>query len=164
MWEARRIWGGIVNNSRTWGANVITLVNNQFTEKEYTEGDLKKIHQKLIYRHIAWLYTLRNQLLIPTEWEHVSQGFNVGKYNRRRMKTFGVGLFEDETTINQLSDCLPAEEKERMINYQNTATQIIFKQSQELTELRKVDLIEDFRQKKNKNANKIKTYVTILSW
>ena len=64
------------------------------------------------------------------------------------MKTFGVGLFEDETTMHQLSDCLPEDEKERLINYQNTATQIIFEQSQALTDLRKVDLIEDFRQTK----------------
>lgn len=64
------------------------------------------------------------------------------------MKTFGVGLFEDDTTIDQLSECLADDERETMINYQNTATQIIFKQSQELTELRKVDLIEDFRQTK----------------
>lgn len=148
MWEARKIWGGIVNNSRTWGSNVIALVNNQFTEKQYTKDELHKIHKKLIYRHIAWLYTLRNQLLIPTEWEHVSQGFNVGKFNKRRMKNYGVGLFEDETTMLQLSDCLPVSEKERLINYQNTATQIINQQSQDLTELRKLDLIEDFRQTK----------------
>jgi len=148
MWEARKIWGGIVNNSRTWGANVLALVNNQFTEKQYTKEELKKIHHRLIYRHIAWLYTLRKQLLIPTEWEHVSQGFNVGKYNRRRMKKYGIGLFEDETTMHQLAECLPESEKEKLINYQNTATQIINKQSQDLTELRKLELIEDFRQTK----------------
>jgi len=43
---------------------------------------------------------------------------------------------------------LPESEKKRLINYQNTATQIIKEQSQDLTELRKLDLIEDFRQTK----------------
>ena len=42
MWEARKIWGAIVNNSRTWGANVIALVNNQFTSEEYREDELSR--------------------------------------------------------------------------------------------------------------------------
>ena len=63
LWEARKIWGGIVNYSRTWGMNVKGFIH---------EGDgLHKIHQRMIYRHIAWLYALRGQLLIPTEWEHI---------------------------------------------------------------------------------------------
>ena len=148
MWEARKIWGGIVNNSRIWGSNVLALVNNQFTDRKYSAEELKGIHKRLFYRHIAWLYTLRSQLLIPTEWEHVRQGFYIGKFNERRMKRFGIGLFEDETTINQLSGCLPKEEIDRLVNYQNTATQIINEQSQDLTELRKQNLIEDFRQTK----------------
>jgi putative membrane protein len=40
---------------------------------------------------------------------------------------------------------LPANEYERLINAKNTATQIIDQQSQELKELRKADLIDDFR-------------------
>ena len=35
------------------------------------------IHRRLLYRHIAWLYTLRSQLLIPTAWEHISQNKHV---------------------------------------------------------------------------------------
>jgi putative membrane protein len=151
MWEARKIWGAIINNSRTWGANVLAMVNNQFTSTEYSGLELNKIHKRLIYRHIAWLYTLRSQLLIPTSWEHVRQGWQVGKMNQRRQRTFGVGLFQDEVTETELKNFLPKEELDELINYQNTATQIINKQSQELTELRKVDLIEDFRQTKLQN-------------
>jgi len=148
MWEARKIWGGIVNNSRTWGSNVIAMINNQFTEKDYSDLELKSIHNRLIYRQIGWLYALRSQLLIPIPWEHIRQGWQVGKMTQRRLKRFGVGLFQDEITEIELKNFLPKDELEEMINFQNTATQIINRQSQDLTELRGKDLIEDFRQTK----------------
>lgn len=52
-WEARHIWGGIVNDSRTLSRQVLC-----FTEVVY-EGD--KVHHfrdKLIRRQIAWCYSL----------------------------------------------------------------------------------------------------------
>ncbi len=70
LWEARKIWGAIVNSSRMLGASVKGFVGNQFREQPLTNEALKKIHTELIYRHIAWLYVLRDQLLIPTQWEH----------------------------------------------------------------------------------------------
>jgi putative membrane protein len=33
MWEARKIWGGIVNDSRTFGMMVDGYVTNQFTDE-----------------------------------------------------------------------------------------------------------------------------------
>lgn len=146
MWEARKIWGSIVNNSRIWGVNVLAMVNNQFTEKPYSDEEIYSVHKRLIYRHIAWLYALRSQLLIPTSWEHIRQGWQVRMVAKRRLKSFGVGLFEDEITETGLKNFLPKDELERLVNYQNTATQIINQQSQDLTELRAKDLVEDFRQ------------------
>jgi putative membrane protein len=145
LWEARKIWGGIVNSSRAWGSTVKAFVGNQFTDEKYTEAELYHIRKKLIYRHIAWLYTLRNQLLIPTSWEHVNQGRHIAETAKRRMKRFGLGLIEDDVTENQLKIFLPQEEYDRLINFNNTATQIIDQQSQELQKLREKNLIEDFR-------------------
>lgn len=34
MWEARKNWGGIVNDSRTWGMMVDGFVSNFFSEKK----------------------------------------------------------------------------------------------------------------------------------
>jgi len=145
MWEARKIWGGIVNYSRIWGSNVKAYVTNQFTSEKYSDVELKEIHSKLIYRHIGWLYTLRSQLLIPTPWEHSQQNWHVRTVTKKRIKKFGVGLYSDEVTEIQLKNCLPQEEFERLINYQNTATQIIDQQSESLKDLRSDDLIDDFR-------------------
>lgn len=60
-WEARKIWGSIVNNSRTFGAAVMSFV----------QGDDKiEVSRELVYRHIAWLTALRHQLRKIKPWEH----------------------------------------------------------------------------------------------
>jgi putative membrane protein len=53
IWEARKIWGGIVNNSRTYGAAVVAFVQGE------NDTEIKK---RILYRHIAWLTALRYQL------------------------------------------------------------------------------------------------------
>ncbi len=145
LWEARKIWGAIVNSSRAWGAAVKGFVGNQFANEPYSEGELHHIQQKLIYRHIAWLYALRSQLLLPTPWEHISQGKHVRKATMNRRKTFGVGLLDDGVSEDELKELLPKEEYERLIAYKNTATQIIDQQAQDLKALRQDGLIDDFR-------------------
>ena len=145
MWEARKIWGAIVNSSRAWGTYVKSFVSNQFAEIDLPEEDLQNVKQKLIYRHIAWLYALRSQLLIPTSWEHRSQGGKTGRRAEMYRQRFGTGLVDDEVTKVELNKLLPADEYERLINYKNTATQIIDQQAADLASLRKLDLIDDFR-------------------
>lgn len=145
LWEARKIWGAIVNSSRSWGSAVKGFVTDQFADREVGEEELRLIHKNLFYRHIAWLYALRSQLLIPTSWEHISQNNHVGKLNERRMETYGVGLLKDDVTMAELDRFLGKEEHERLMNYVNTATQIIDQQSQELKTLREQGLLDDFR-------------------
>lgn len=146
LWEARKIWGAIINSSRAWGAAVKGFIGNQFTSQNYSPDELHAFYKKLIYRHIAWLYALRSQLLIPTPWEHISQGKRAQKATETRMKNYGVGLVADHSTEEALSFFLPSDEHDRLINYKNTATQIIDQQSQDLKKLRSMDIIDDFRQ------------------
>jgi len=145
LWEARKIWGSIVNSSRAWGINVKAFLTNQFASQNYSQHELDSLRSKLIHRHIAWLYALRSQLLIPTNWEHISQGKLGRKSTEARMKRFGVGLINDHNTEDILKENLQPEEYERLIAYKNTATQIIDQQSQDLVALRANDIIDDFR-------------------
>ncbi len=145
LWEARKIWGAIINSSRSWGSTVRSFVTDGFAPGAVSAASLKSIHQKLIYRHIAWLYSLRSQLLIPAPWEHINQHVHIARTARRRMKHFGVGLLDDDITQKELKKLLSTAEYERLIHYKNTATQIIDLQSQELQQLRKQGLIDDFR-------------------
>lgn len=145
MWEARKIWGAIVNSSRAWGMYVDGYISDQFAVEKPAETELQRIKQRLIYRHIAWLYALRSQLLVPTPWEHISQGGLLGRTAAYYQEYFGVGLVNDEVTQMELKMLIPEEEYDRLINNVNTATQIINEQSRDLTGLRKRNLIDDFR-------------------
>lgn len=146
LWEARKIWGAIVNSSRAWGSSIKSYVGDTFlNETAKGQHNIKALHKKIIYRHIAWLYALRNQLLIPTTWEHISQNKHVARLARSRQKIYGIGLFDDGQIDQVLGKFLGQKEKEELINYKNTATQIIDTQSQDLARLRKEGLIDDFR-------------------
>lgn len=145
LWEARKIWGAIVNSSRALGTTSKAYIGKQFTKEKLTEEEINEYIKKIFYRHIAWLYALRSQLLLPTPWEHVSQQGHVGRITKKRIQKFGTGLLADEITINELNQFLPQDEFERLIEYKNTATQIIDQQSQDLKKLREKNLIDDFR-------------------
>lgn len=145
MWEARKIWGGIVNDSRSWGMMVDAYIANLFGNQKATATEIYQIKRKLIYRHIGWLYAHRSQLLVATPWEHISQRGAVSKMAKYYQKKFGVGLLDDEITRTELKLFLPEDEYKRLIAYQNTATQIINEQSRHLAQLRTQGLIDDFR-------------------
>ncbi|GLR17423.1 hypothetical protein GCM10007940_20380 [Portibacter lacus] len=145
LWEARKIWGAVVNSSRAWGSCVKAFIINKHAESPMSEDELFAVKKKLIYRHIAWLYTLRNQLLIPTPWEHISQNGLVAMVTRRRMKETGVGLYDDGQIENILGEFLPLDEKDRLIAYQNTATQIIDQQTSDIANLRDEEFLDGFK-------------------
>lgn len=145
LWEARKIWGGIVNDSRTWGMMVDSFVSDLFRQVPTDSEELHKIKQRLVYRHIAWLYAHRSQLLVPTTWEHVSQRGHVAHYARRIQNSFGIGLIQEEVEQANWQLLLPEDERNRLVAAANTATQIIHEQSRDLAKLRKADYIDDFR-------------------
>ena len=56
-WEARTLWGAIVNDSRTWVRQLIEFM--QFTE---TDSDLHSVQKRMAYRQIAWCHALSRSL------------------------------------------------------------------------------------------------------
>ena len=56
-WEARKIWGAIVNDSRSWARSVMSYV------QEGNDGAaIAPVQQRLVYRHLAFLYALKAAL------------------------------------------------------------------------------------------------------
>jgi putative membrane protein len=145
MWEARKIWGGIVNDSRSWGMMIDGFVTNLFVEEKATKGEIHQIKKRLIYRHIGWLYAHRSQLLVATPWEHISQGGLTARQAKMYQVKFGIGVIDDPVTRTELKHFLPTAEHDRLVGYANTATQIINEQSRDLVQLREQGLIDDFR-------------------
>ena len=140
IWEARKIWGGIVNSSRSWGTMVDAFIQN----KNLSEAELKSIKSQLIYRHIAWIYTLREQLLIPTQWEHVSLNGHIGRMNQARRENIGVGQFKDFLSEHQLQQYF--SEQKSWKTAPNQATEILHLQAKQLAKMEEEDSLNLFRQ------------------
>lgn len=141
QWEARKIYGAIVNTSRSWGMSVRDFVSDTFLEWGMEETEIKKIHQELIHRHIAWLTALRHQLRRKQTWEH----------QKRRKETayFAQVVPEYLTTLeNDLKNNISEEELATTLSKANAATHLLASQSAQLKELRKQGLIDDFRHMK----------------
>lgn len=145
LWEARKIWGAIVNSSRSWGVMVGSYINHQFTNTPISASDLASIQRRMVYRHIAWLYQLRDQLLVPTEWEHINQNRLVRRLTESRRERLGVGTLGDHHLDSKLAEFLSSEELDGLKGYKNVATHLINSQAKELAQLREQGLIDDFR-------------------
>jgi len=145
MWEARKIWGAIVNSSRTWGSSVKGFVTNHFRDQKVSDEEIHQVRKRLIYRHIGWLYTLRKQLLVVQLWEHANQNGPVGTLAARRQERFGIGQVEEEAEASDLKNYVSAEEHTTLTQRKNTATQLIDRQAEDLRELHSQGLIDDFR-------------------
>jgi putative membrane protein len=55
-WEARKIWGALVNHSRAWARQALTLT---LTEDARALAELRSWQRRVIYRHIAFVHALR---------------------------------------------------------------------------------------------------------
>ena len=128
-WEARKIWGSIVNNSRTFGAATVSFVQGENADA---------VKRELIYRHIAWITALRYQLRLSRPWEHTEERLNL---------LYAPTVCEDYTDkLN--SECaryLSAAERDLIDSKSNPAAQVLLLQSKRLQELRNAGYFEDFR-------------------
>ncbi len=143
VWEARKIWGAVVNSSRSWGMMINSFIREN-PETSYNSTDLQKIKQQLTYRHIAWLYTLREQLLVPTQWEHASLKSLIGRLAIVRREKYGVGMFKNYLDETQKSRYF--FEEARLVTAANKATQLIHFQAQELAILEEEHVLHMRRQ------------------
>lgn len=128
-WEARKIWGSIVNNSRSFGAAVNAFVQG---------GEKEEVKKELIYRHIAWITALRHQLRLSRPWEHTENRLN-GLYSPTVCEDFNNRLEKE------LLHFISSEELSAIQNKSNIATQLLNNQAARLQELRDNNYFEDFR-------------------
>jgi putative membrane protein len=127
LWEARQIYGGIVNTSRAWGMMVRDFLHAGPT---LTEAEAAAARTALVHRHLAWLTALRYQLRQPRPWETMTRPYNV----EYRARVFTVA----ETTGDlgaELAALLTPEDAARALAASNRATQLVAAQSAQLAEL-----------------------------
>ena len=69
IWEARKIWGGIVNTSRTFGMFVQDILTNEYAKTPMSESEIQEEIKTFTYRHIAWMTALRHAMRMSRQWE-----------------------------------------------------------------------------------------------
>ena len=146
VWEARKIWGGIVNASRSWGIVVNDFITSDFTDENVSDAELRAIRKELIFRHIAWLTALRHAMRQPKPWEHFME------HPSNRSWRDAVPVREHRYPLEEeLAPYLSDEELAYALAKSNKSTQLISLQSKQLRRLRTRGLIEDFRHMEMEN-------------
>ncbi|HEX5656715.1 MAG TPA: bestrophin family ion channel [Polyangiales bacterium] len=132
LWEARQIWGAIVNASRTWFVMA----------RDFVGGEDER---QLMLRHIAWLTALRYQLREPRSWEN-SNTRDAQEYQQSHYQIPERAKKLDEA----LEPLLSAAELARVLQKKNRASMLLSLQSEHLrrcavegrlTEYRQVELV-----------------------
>ena len=77
-WEARRLWGQLVNVSRSWGRQITTLLTDKRFSSIPDEKEAEKLQRELVYRHLAYVNALRIGLrsggkLSTADWQFLGQ-------------------------------------------------------------------------------------------
>lgn len=132
-WEARQIYGAIINSSRTFG-----IMTKDFVRTENYDQD-KQLQQEIIYRHFAWLTALRFQLREPKSWENVK----TKTYNLNYLKYYKVPEWETKLE-DELKPFLSEKELRYILSTKNRATQILAQQSYQLKKLNQQGAIADY--------------------
>ncbi|RYY15941.1 MAG: multidrug transporter [Chitinophagaceae bacterium] len=131
VWEARTLWGAIVNSSRTWGIMVQDFVRHSDPQIE------KQIQETLIYRHIAWLTCLRFQLREIKPWENIK----TRSYNTEYLQNYRVPEWESDLS-ESLRPLVSDADHSFILAKKNRAAQIIAMQSAQLRTLQTTGMIE----------------------
>ncbi len=139
IWEARQIWGGIVNDSRSFGIMIMDMITNEYAAEDMTDDEMYSHKKTIIYRHIAWMTTLRYAMRQKKPWET----------NRdiKENKEWQDRLFTPEFKYNiedELKGLLPENEFQAVMNRTNKSAAILSFQSHHLRTLKERGIIWEF--------------------
>ncbi|WP_326984173.1 bestrophin family ion channel [Chryseobacterium sp. MYb264] len=129
LWEARQIYGAIINDSRSFGY----ILRDSLSSKN--SGKVKE----MFLRHYAWLTALRFQLRETRTWENMDTA-QFDEYARKYDIPERLSKLDDE-----LKNYLSETELQYILNKKNRATQLMASQSKELSEAYANGEINDFQ-------------------
>ncbi len=137
IWEARKIWGGIVNTSRTFGMMVQDMVNNEYADAPLSEEQLQSEIKILTYRHIAWMTALRHAMRVHKPWETSVQHKTNQEWDMRPP--------ELESTLEEdINPYISESDFNYIMSKGNKQTALLYLQSHHLRELKEKGIIWEF--------------------
>jgi len=137
LWEARKIWGGIVNASRLFTVMTRDFITNEFASNKISDEALHDIHRTIVHRHVAWLKALTYQLRVIMPWEHETT-FDVD------IRKLG-DVHHEDNHFEKLIPYMSSTDYDYVMSKGNKASHILSLQSKSLLKLKLKGLIEDFR-------------------
>ncbi|MGG5210610.1 bestrophin family protein [Chryseobacterium sp. MIQD13] len=132
-WEARQVYGSIINSSRSLGIMIKDFFRTSDPGKEL------EIQKQIINRHFAWLTALRFQLREVKSWENVK----TKTYNKQYLKYYTVPEWENSLD-EELKKFLDEDERQYILTTKNRAAQLLALQSDHLKRLNIGGVINDF--------------------
>lgn len=134
FWEGRKIWGGIVNSSRTWSTQVLSYVLPGDASPE-----AKAVRAELVYRHLAWMNALRLQL------RGKSRFFDKpAPWTKKRLERHAAHMRNDWSA--DVAPYVDAEEYASTKALANPATHFLTKQGTRLADLHRSGRLDLFHQ------------------
>jgi putative membrane protein len=92
-WEARILWGAVVNNSRSWGRQAITCLR-AVSKDEVAEVEV--MQRRLVHYQIAYVHALRQHLRKLEPWDELAPLLTEGELSKLRdQKNVPMTLQED---------------------------------------------------------------------
>jgi putative membrane protein len=79
-WEARTIWGGIVNNSRIFARQIIANADNAISIGKASPETVAAYQQEMVYRQIAFTHALRLHLRRQNNWPELQHLLSPKEY------------------------------------------------------------------------------------
>jgi ion channel-forming bestrophin family protein len=101
-WEARILWGSVVNNSRSWARQVLT---SMLPSKSGEDAELKETQHRMVYLQIAYVHALRQHLRKLEPWDDLAPFMDERELNSLRNEK-NVPLAIQEMMGDLLRECL----------------------------------------------------------
>lgn len=139
IWEARKIWGGIVNTSRTFGMFVQDMLSNEHASIQLSEEELKHEIKTLTYRHIAWMTALRHAMRMPKPWETFFQ-----EKTNQEWSNIVRPPEVDSNVGDDMKPYLSDEDMQYVMSKNNKQTAVLYLQSHHLRQLKEAGVIWEF--------------------
>lgn len=129
IWEARQIYGSIINDSRSFAYSLRDACGGKESEEV----------KRMFYRHFAWLTALRFQLREPRAWENAYD-----KNNEEFRRTHFIIPEANSSLAEELKTYLSKNELDYLLTKKNKAAQLTAMQSEDLANLKQQGKINDF--------------------
>lgn len=125
-WEARKIWGLMVNYSRAWTRQVTTLI---MADTDVNKEEVAALQKRMVYRHLAFVHSLRVFLRKKLAYND----------------TPVTELVEGRNTYKDSVEFLSAEEYQEMVNKDNPPNFLLQQQGEDLKMAFQRGWLSDYR-------------------